>query len=134
MTPHQLAKNHCANYQPNGSCRGCNLSEDGAIRSLTPRPKCLLALDSIKRCAYFESCVMPYRYDNSNARIESSVRSDWNEATHAYRMATGCLTESPIRLCPQCLKYKIEKGRRFCEACKTQNRLRTFEDSNRVRK
>jgi hypothetical protein len=67
MTPLQAAKEHCANYQPNGSCLGIYYSNDLSVDQSRYRPctKCLLAEG--QRCPYFEEIVVPMKMSHETA-------------------------------------------------------------------
>ena len=75
MTPLQLARQCCANWEPDGGCLGVRFGDDGRIVSCSPQPKCWLAEG--KPCRYFEECVLPV--DRSLVPAYSMLRDGFRQ-------------------------------------------------------
>ncbi len=114
MTLLQIARRHCANWQPNGSCLGAIIDDDLAIRRCCPKPKCVLGTPG-QRCLYFEECVAP-----NVKHFDGDYRTQFEEALRQYRLATN-LPSARLRLCPECQR-PMEPRRRFCPACAAARR------------
>ena len=56
MTPLQLARQCCANWEPDGGCLGVRFGASGQIVSCSPIPRCWIAEG--KPCRYFEEWVL----------------------------------------------------------------------------
>ena len=118
MTLLQIAQNHCANWQTDGSCLGAVIDDDLQIRRCVPKPKCVLATLG-SRCLYFEECVAP------NVRhFDGRYREQFEETLRAYRLAAN-LPSACSRLCPEC-RRPIEPRRRFCAVCAAARRRATY--------
>jgi len=81
MTPRQIAKEHCANYQSDGSCLGVHYNDDLKISHVAPLPRCLLA-DPIRRCPYFEECVMPMKLEHPSRLVQNRMRDEFEEGVN----------------------------------------------------
>ena len=124
MTLRQLAHAHCANYQPNGSCLGARIDDDGAIRSCDPKPKCVLP----GRCRYFEECVAP-----NALRLPPAQARAAQEAYRQYRLSQA----QPVRQLPITKSRHCECGaaleprQRLCAPCKKAHRRVTWRQQKR---
>jgi hypothetical protein len=100
MTAFQIAKDHCANWQADGTCLGAEIDDDLQIRRCHPKPRCLLA-ESRKRCLYFEQCVAPMApgIDNEahRAQFEAAVRDYCTAADCSVEPVTELLVEQRDR-------------------------------------
>ena len=129
MSPLQVAKLHCANYQPDGSCLGVYYNRDLSIAKCIPLPRCLL-YEPIQRCPYFEEIVMPQKLEDRSRDVQERKRREFEEGVDQYRRATTI----PIvgRLCVACLeKNTPSKTRRFCDECGHRRRRETYRQSKR---
>jgi len=116
MTPLQVAKGYCANYQ-DGQCLGMDFDERGKHFAFRKNGPCWLA-DPIQRCGYAESAVLPQNVSEWPAAIAQS----FVEGVQAYKKATGEVIPKHAnakteRVCPQCMTRLLEPGRRFCYVC-----------------
>lgn len=132
MTPLQAAKEHCANYQANGSCLGIYYNDDLSIDKSRYRPcaKCLLA--ECKRCDYFEEIIIPMRMSRETA--EAKARADKKDtAVKAYLNVhnLGSNKRSAKRMCLDCRKAPIEGRARFCHKCAEKRKRKSFRLSKR---
>src|ERR1051326_1042140 len=110
MTPLQGARNHCANYQPDGSCLGIGIKEDGSLSRFQPAgTKCLLAQPGV-RCQYFEECVMPMEKSAWKSPLE---QNQFAEAVRDYRLRSGALSLAR-RICPVCQARELEPRHQLC--------------------
>lgn len=131
QTPLALARNHCANFNPDGSCLGAQLDNAGQIKTAIPLRSCLLNKPP-RKCSYFEQCVAPLetilkaqlhgprsdwpKDDRARAAFPKLV-SDFSNALHQYRSQTGSLF-SAKRKCPDCQERPLEPGQQRCPVCK----------------
>ena len=109
MSPYQMAKMECANYVG----QGCIIND-----------KCKLAAKPLKRCVYFEKCVlgMPLQPDaDKNPRYP-----EYLVAMQQYQGATATrVTAVKLRVC-EC-GQPLAKRQRVCVACAKKRR----RESNR---
>jgi hypothetical protein len=107
MTPLKAAKEHCANYQPNGSCLGIAFRDD---LSMYPFRKeglpCLLR--NCEACPYFEQIILP--------QVPPSVAEQYRKSLPAGA-ATTVGPQRAIKLCPDCRKREVESRKRYCATC-----------------
>ena len=133
MTPLQVAKAHCANFDQ-GRCLGVYYNDDLTIQACRPLPLCLLA-ESAQRCPYFETVVMRITLDQSTP---SGVKrkEEFDEGIREYRLATGLLKSENDRSrpCPDCKQRPLEQGKKFCYVCREKRRKDTYKSSNRRRR
>src|SRR5512137_2786481 len=96
MTPLQIAREHCANWQCDGSCLGAMIDDDLQIRRCRPKPKCVVGTTGV-RCQYFEECLLPMgrSIDNPN------YRQQFEEGIQQYRLANK-MPDPEKRPCPGC--------------------------------
>jgi hypothetical protein len=132
MTPLQAAKEHCANYQPNGSCLGIYYSDDLSVDQSRYRPcaKCLLA--DGKRCDYFEGIIVPMRMSRETA--EARVRADKKDAAVKTYLKSHNLVSSKThakRMCLDCRKVQVECRARLCHKCAERRKRRAYRLSKR---
>jgi hypothetical protein len=118
MTPLQLAKQHCANYQ-DGQCMGMDFDVKGNHFAFRKRGPCWLG-DPIQRCTYAETAVLPQNVADWPATDAQS----FVEGVQAYKKATGevipkhaSAKASDERICPQCKIRILEPRQRFCYIC-----------------
>lgn len=95
MTPANLAKLHCANYDTrDSSCAGIYYNRDLTIQASRPLPKCLLN-EPCRRCSYFEEIIMPL-YSNltdserSHPKLKNSILAH-KEGVKAYMVAVNAI-------------------------------------------
>lgn len=89
MTPLQLVRAECANYEHNGGCLGAMLGDDGRVIYCTARPRCLLAEQ--QRCAYFEANIAPMQHIATEPQRAAEVQV----AVREYRKQTQQEEEVP---------------------------------------
>lgn len=119
MTPLQFAKEQCANFEPDGSCKGIGIRDDGSLFSFGKKPKCVLGIPGI-RCQYFEECVAPMGFEDPRQREER------NEAVRLYRKSSNApkFAHQTGRICPDCQERELEPRRRYCYVCsEKRNRI-----------
>jgi hypothetical protein len=76
MTPLQLAKCHCANYQADGSCLGMYYNRDLSVAKCVPLPRCLLH-EPVQRCPYFDEIIAPMKLEHKNPITEAKMREEF---------------------------------------------------------
>ena len=118
MTPLELARAECANYERDGGCLGVMLGADGRITSCTPRASCLLA--ESKRSVYFEECVAGMQHVVTDPRRAVAIQA----AVREYRKQTNQVEEIP-RECPDCGR-PVPGRKRYCPVCSVKRRKATF--------
>lgn len=130
QTPLALAREHCANFNPDGSCLGAQLDDAGQITLAKPLAACLLN-KPVRSCSYFEQCVAPLattlqtqldgprsdwpKDDRARAAFPKLV-SDFHGALHIYRQQSGSLFTAK-RKCPDCQTRPLETGKQRCPVC-----------------
>ncbi len=132
MTPLQAAKAHCANYQPDGTCLGVDIKDDGSLTRFQPAGrKCLLATAG-QRCPYFEQCVMPMEIREWKSPLE---QKDFAQAVYTYRIAADVSRqEKGKRICPTCNCRPLEPRKKYCYVCaEASRREATRERVDRLR-
>jgi hypothetical protein len=124
MTPPQAAKEHCANYQANGTCLGIAFRDDLTMyRFRTEGLPCLLCEG--QRCSYFEEIVVPRRM--SRETVEAKARADRKDAAVKTYLNSHNLISSKTsakKMCRECRKVHVEGQKRLCAKC-AQRRTRT---------
>ena len=126
MTPLQLARAECANYEPNGACLGVMLGSRGHITHCTPQPRCVLSAGA--RCTYFEECVAPMQRMVTEPRRAKAIQ----EAVGLYRLAHAELIVTG-RKCPDC-RGPLAKFRQVCPGCAAKRRKATLRDAQSRRR
>ncbi len=126
MTPLQLAREHCANYQSDGTCMSLTFDDKGTHKSFRPRGgRCLLS-SPVERCLYFEECVMPMNVDAKNPDVAERRRHEFQMGILAYKKSTGqAVTKAAKagdRLCPTCRDRPLEPGKKLCYVCRENKR------------
>jgi len=80
MTSTQLAREECSNFNPDGTCLGMDITDDGSMKPLwnkSPR-RCVL-LDNMP-CRFYEECLLA-----GIPMISSEKKADaWQEAADEY--------------------------------------------------
>jgi hypothetical protein len=130
ITPHQFARAECANFdQTSGACKGIGIKEDGSLFSFGSKPACVLN-DRKARCAYFEQCVLPTRFDDPSQSGQVRAKSH-QEAVNLYTAGTTGEAKSKRPICPHCRKREIEPPKRFCYQCAEDRKQASHRISNR---
>lgn len=107
MTPQQLAKQECANWD-NGMCfdNPCRLAEN-------------------KRCTYFEEAVLPLEKHISDEAYRKSIL----DAADRYGKVLG----GPRRRCPDC-GAPLQARRRLCGDCRRKHRQQAAREAMRAKR
>ena len=130
MTPRELARKECANYQPDGSCLG--IQPEGLLdprKPVFPHRKCLLAQKPMKPCLYFERCLLPLvdQPESIGGKVDGITRVQWQDARRRYLSARRQeVPEVHQRQCPDC-DAPLAKRQRICAKCQKKRR----RESNR---
>lgn len=137
MTPVQIAKEHCANYDTrDGSCLGVYYNDDLSIRFKRPFAKCLLN-QPCQKCYYFEEIVMGILIEDRDKRAEGRKQSEFKEGVDQYIKAVyppEANVSDERRRCPKCKTQFLKKRERYCAECKELNRKETLRRANLGRK
>jgi len=137
MTPYQLARQECSNYQSDGSCLG--IQPEGLTDPsvpMVPLDRCLLSTKPIKPCRFFEKCVLPLadQPDSAGGRIDGAKRAGWLEAQMKYLAARKkTVPETKLRTCPDC-GDPLAKRQRVCEKCSKKRRRDSQRELMRSRR
>lgn len=133
MTPLQFAREECANFEHDGSCKGIGIRNDGSLYSFGKSPQCVLK-DRQKTCQYFEECVLPMGLDTTTASGMARAK-EREEAMRIYANNAPAIARYSGRLCPDCQERELEAGHRFCYVCADARRKATQarSDKRRVR-
>jgi hypothetical protein len=112
MTPHQVAKEFCANFSRGGRC-------------VLKRCPCVLSQIGV-RCDYFDEAVAPMAENNRwpGVKNQSDKVKELAEAVRSYQSQV-----TARRVCPDCNERELKPRHRFCDVC-TDRRKRK---SNRKR-
>lgn len=103
MTPLQLAKLECANFNA-GNCLNIDINNDLTLRHGNfSNNQCSLA--DGKRCVYFEECVAPMAEYQTDSRKAKS----YQEAVFDYRMKHPEMGMATSRSCPDCGPTYVEE-------------------------
>lgn len=116
MTPLQAAKEHCANYQADGSCLGIAFRDDLSMyRFRAEGLPCVFLQGHCKACPYFEETVLP--------QVLGSVAEQYRKSLPTC-MATGLRPQHWVRkLCLGCRKREVGPRQKYCPTCaKTRKR------------
>lgn len=132
MTPLQAAKEHCPNYQSDGSCLGIYYNDDLSVDRSRYRPcaRCLLAQG--KRCDYFEEIIVPMRMSRETA--EAKARADKKDAAVKTYLNSHNLISSKTsakRMCLGCRRVEVEGRARFCHKCAGRRKRESYRKSKR---
>lgn len=108
MSPLQIAKAHCANYQPDGSCLGMYYRDDLSIdkQRSKPLPECLLTV--CQACPYFEEIVLP--------QVSASVAEQYRKSLPAGAV-TSARPQRAIKVCLDCRRCEVESRQKYCAKC-----------------
>ena len=131
MTPFQLAKAECSNFR-DGACQGIGIHNDGRLFGFRAKPACVLS-NRKARCAYFEQCVLPTRFEDTSAAGQVRAKAH-QEAVNLYVAGTTGRKPSKHSICPVCRKREIEPPKRFCYECAANRKLQATVESNRRRR
>jgi len=132
MTPYEFAKRECANLRPDGSC--LEILPEGLTNTAlpaVPHERCLLKQKPLRRCRYFEKCVLP-QADRPGPKDRPGLQLEKQEARRRYWQALGpdhafhIETPAAIRRCPDC-GGPLAVRQRYCLKCSRRRRL----ESNR---
>jgi hypothetical protein len=125
MTPIQLAKAECANFD-NGRCLGIGIRDNGSLYGFEAKGPCVLKVLGV-RCPYFEECVLPMA-----SRVEPPTRrTDYMEAAAFYRRAAN-VPQSVSRTC-SCGR-PLEPYKQTCYVCRDAARKQKNRQRNQKRK
>jgi len=121
MTPLELARDECANYNQ-GACLGVSpdslYQRPGHRPSAQPLEHCLIHVG--QRCPYFERVVLPMEKHGSTAIIQ---------AREMYTRVHGLVGIAPASRCP-CGAPRAPR-KRFCAECAGRRRQTTLRDAKR---
>jgi hypothetical protein len=120
MTPVELARQECANYNQ-GACLGVTPDSlavrDDQPMNAHPLPECVLYLG--QPCAYFERCVLPMANRGKPELIQA------REIYHRTHAMTAVRAK-----CPTCGAPRAPR-KRFCVPCAREQRRATLRDAQR---
>jgi len=134
MTPSQIAKEHCANYQSNGTCLGIAFKDDLSMYMFRKEGLPCLLCDG-QRCASFEEVIVPMRMSRETA--EAKARADKKEqAVRAYleQHELGSGKSSAKRVCLDCRRVELQGQAKYCERCALKRKLASTRASKRSRR
>lgn len=121
MTPLQLAKEHCANYQSDGTCLGVGIRDDGSLFRFQPEGKPCVLAPPLKRCAYFETTVLLRKPADEPCPPKARALNDqFAEAVRLYAKSTDAHVPQTVkgqRMCRICRKRIVEPPKQLCYVC-----------------
>jgi len=131
MTPLQSAKQHCDNYQANGTCLGIAFRDDLSMyRFRNEGLPCLLCEG--RRCSYFEEIIIPMRMSCDTA--EAKARADKKDAAVRSYLTSHNLVSSKAtgkRMCLNCRRIQVQGRARFCHKCAERRKRQSYRLSKR---
>ena len=113
-TPLQFAKEQCANYADDGSCKGIGIRDDGSPFIFGKKPACVLA--NRTPCRYFEECVLPMGIELCNARNVQREK-ERQEAKDLYARFAPQFSKQKRKTCKACNKREVEPRHQLCPIC-----------------
>ena len=125
MSPKNLAKMMCANYQQ-GTCRGIDILPDLSLSIDTEIAGALCCIGE-HRCDYFERLVIPYvimaKKHPYQPSMEKAVTTYW----------TKIAGKKNLQSCKRCHKPSpsLKANEKFCSKCKTKNTRDSWRKSKR---
>lgn len=133
MTPLQLAKEHCANYQSDGSCLGIGIHNDGSLFRFKPEGQPCVLSPPLKRCAYFENVVLMRSPADEPCPAPARVLNDqFAEGLRLYAAATNehlPVTQKGQRLCRLCRQRTVEPPKQLCYVCAEERKAKSQEQA-----
>ena len=125
MSPKQLARQECANYD-NGICSRVMINSD-LSNAIDPELRGEPCLVSKTRCEYFEKCIVP---------LEKFVkhRNDGNEIQKAIKTyKSNIMGIDNFRRCRNCFEEVsgMKPNERYCSSCKVKRKRSTWRRSKR---
>lgn len=129
MTPLQLAKAECVNYDGGGNCQGIGIKDDLSLYRFRQPGRCYLAPDGkgkIAACRYFEKCVLPMLpklEPHIHGRSPQQI-AELQEARHAYEMAVMPIPTIKYARCKHCHR-KVYPPKRLCVHCAKNSALKS---------
>lgn len=115
MTPLELARQECANYDQD-RCLGAAIDNSNCH----PLPRCVLHFN--QRCGYFERCVLPMANRGTPEFVEARRRYD-----HINGLAAVVALKCP------CGKPR-DPQRRLCDDCREEHRRKATRDAMRKKR
>jgi hypothetical protein len=128
MTSLQVAKAECANCDSAGNCSGVGIADNLSSYMFRQPGKCYLAEQSIRRCTYFEQCVVPL----AKARLREATTQELKRAASSladgvseYELAVMAVPVSAkFRCASNGCRRTVRRPARYCSK-HAQNRSRT---------
>ena len=127
MTALQVAKAECANCDSAGRCAGVGVGDDLSSYIFWQPGECYLAGQPIRRCAYFEQCVVSLAKKRAQAAVIHDQRraaASLAEGVHAYELAVMPLLTVKFAKCENCHR-RVHAPKRLCEKCARDNMLKS---------
>lgn len=131
MTPLQFAREQCANYEHDGSCKGIGIRDDGSLYMFGKKPACVLA--QRVPCAYFEQCVLPMGIELSNARNVQREK-DRIEAKDLYARFAPNYSKGTDRKCKECNQRPVAPRHSLCSICAKEREKRRAKSAMQKRR
>lgn len=122
----QLARDHCANMNQDGSCLGAVIDDDLQIKACRPKPECVLVVPGV-RCEYFEQCVIPMNSSDWAGLQTPQQHIEFGKAVDEYRRAAN-VPSLKKRLC-EC-GTELEPRKRYCYKCAKKHRRKSWGEAN----
>ena len=123
MTPLQIARLHCANYEGDGSCLGIMLSKDLAPVRTMRHEKCKVGTPGV-RCLYFEESVLPMNRADWPELQPPKQHADFAEAARTYEVVANVPSQRSRGGRKCACGRELEPRRRMCCECRLEARRR----------
>ena len=130
MTPLQVARAECANFDPTTSgCKGIGIKDDGSLFMFGAKPACVLG--NRQPCAYFEELILPMGIECCNARNVQRAK-DRDEARDLYARFAPAFSKAEGRVCPACNERLLEPHKRLCYLCAAFRKQEAWRKSKKA--
>lgn len=127
MTPHQVAKAHCCNYQ-DGVCIGMDFNAAGKPSTFRAKGRCWLS-EPVRRCQFFEETVIPMSRSDWPGLKTAKEHEDFDDGVRLYRRAV-MIPDSRERVCPVCGVRPLEPYKRLCYVCREAQAKASMRERN----
>jgi hypothetical protein len=127
MTALQVAKAECANCDSAGQCAGVGVGDDLSSYMFRQPGECYLTERPIRRCVYFEQCVVPLVKKRAQAAVTHEQRraaARLAGGVHAYELAVMPVPITKYGKCKTCHR-RVNAPKRLCEKCATNRTLKS---------
>jgi hypothetical protein len=127
MSALQVAKAECANCDGAGNCSGVGIADDLSCYMFRQPGKCWLAEQPMRRCAYFETCIVPLaraRAREARTQEQKHAAQRLAEGVRDYEMAVMPVPTVKYAKCKSCHR-RVHAPKRLCRQCAKNSTLKS---------